>query len=843
MNKSQPSNLEAVLAEELPFWEFNELPYPHLLLTDGAISAGLRVGQLDIECFDAGQINSLTEQLRSLMNSVGEGVKMQWVLSIDSDFEKTIAQHEAGVRTDAAVVLLDLEQYRTRQLREQMNNGILYRPRLSVYLSVNPPAKRGPKLFSSQALFQQMSQSQMEEQLSELKEHLDSLVSSLDSVGLSARSLTKDEMIESVYRVMNPKRSCTEPAPTLKAVTDDQLEPEALEDSPWLAVSSPRSSLVFGDLILNLERFILDATQHAVVSLKTLPEVTYAGMVSGLLRLPFHYDLILTVDVPPQAKEMGKLHAKRRMAHSMSMSNGGRATDLENESKLGATEELIRELLNTGQKLFAAELVIVLRAPHGKEGEKELSRKIREVLSRIRALNGAEGLAETVGAWKIFKNSLPGAPGELVRARRMKTNNLVDFLPVYGPRLGDERPKVLFSNRLGSLVSFDSFSSELPNYNTLVTGASGSGKSFLNNFILNQEIARGTRVFIIDIGGSYRKLTQSLGGQYVEVNLTQSNSINPFHLEDPSREPSSQKVKSLLAVVELMIAEDDTSKLPKLERVLLEKAILETYAKGREQNKVPRLSDLVSVCEQSPEPALRNIAKMLFSWTGDRPYGLLLDQPGSLKTSGTICTFDLKDLSNWPDLQGVMILILTEFILSEVERDQTSTKRIILDEAWALLKSPAAARFMEYCVRTLRKSGSGITFITQGVEEIVSSPIGSAIIGNTATKFIMLQRGDPKALQAALKLNRQELTLVQSLEQRKGFFSEGFMIEGTHRQVVRIEPHPIEYWLSTSDSKDNQWLAKVMSEKDLDLTSAIKFASEKYPFGVGSIREEELCAV
>ena len=843
MSKPYQSHREASLAEELPYWEFSELPFPHMHLTDGSISSGLRVGQIDIECFDADQINSLTEMLRSLMNSVGEGIKMQWVLSIDSDFEKTIASHEVQVRKDAAEVLIDLEKYRTRKLREQMNDGILYRPRLAIYLNVIPPTKNGAGLFSSHTQFQQSSRSQMEAMLTELKEHLDSLATALESVGLSSRPLSKAELIENVYQCLNPRRSKTEPAPEIRAVTEEQLDSETLDSSPWLAISSPRGEIVFGDLIINLEKFTLDSTLHAVVSLKTLPEVTYAGMVSGLLRLPFHYDLILTVNVPPQAKEMGKLQAKRRMAHSMNMSHGGRATDLENESKLGATEELIRELLNTGQKIFAAELVILLRAPHGKEGEKELNRKIREVLSRIRTLNGAEGLAETVGAWKIFKNVLPGAPGSLVRAKRMKTNNLVDFLPIYGPRLGDEKPKVLFCNRLGSLVSYDPFSPELPNYNALVTGVSGSGKSFLNNYILNQEIARGTRAFIIDIGGSYKKLTQALGGQYVEVNLTQEHSLNPFHMDDPSQEPTSQKVKSLLAIVELMIAEDDTSKLPKLDHVLLEKAILETYANTRARNEVPKLSNLVEACNASTEPVLKNIAKMLFSWTGDRPYGLLLDQPGSLRPSGSICTFDLKGLSNWPDLQGVMILILTEFILSEVERDLTTTKRIILDEAWALLKSPAAARFMEYCVRTLRKTGSGITFITQGVEEIVSSPVGSAIISNTATKFVMLQRGDSKAVQAALNLNSQELDLIRSLSQKKGVFCEGFMIEGTHRQVVRIEPHPIEYWLSTSDSKDNQWLAKIMSDKNIDLTAAIKFASEKYPFGVAQVSEAQLCAV
>jgi type-IV secretion system protein TraC len=833
LNK-RPSTREAPLAEELPFWEFNELPFPHLLLTDGSISAGLCVSQLDIECFDASQINSFTEMLRSLMNSVSEGIKMQWILSIDSNFEEMIGAHEKSVERKSPDILLELEKHRTTRFRRHMEDAVLYRPTLSVYLSLYPPEKQRPGFFSSRTHFQQMSSAQLEEGLAELKENIDSLSSSLESLGLSSRPLTQREMINAVYQRLNPQRARTEAAPRLQATSEEQLDSEVLAETPWLTASSPRSELVFGDLILNLERFTLDSTLHAVMSLKTLPEVTYAGMISGLLRLPFHYEMILTVGVPPQAKEMGKLQAKRRMAHSMSVSHGGRAADLESESKLGATEELIRELLNTGQRIFAAELIIILRAPYGKDGEKELNRKIREVLARIRTLNGAEGMSETVASWKVFKNTLPGAPKDLVRARRMKTNNLVDFLPVYGPRLGDARPRVILGNRLGSLVSFDPFSPELPNYNALVTGASGSGKSFLNNCILAQELARGTRAFIIDIGGSYKKLTQVLGGQYIEVNLSQEYSINPFNLDDPSAEPSSQKLKSLLAVVELMIAEDDTSKLPKLERVLLEKAIIDTYASCRLQTRIPRLTDLRETCARSPEPALQHIAKMLYSWTGDRPYGVLLDQAGSLKANGPICTFDLKGLSNWPDLQGVMILILTEFILSEVERDKTTTKRIILDEAWELLKSPAAARFMEYCARTLRKTGSGITFITQGVEEIVSSPIGAAILGNTATKFVMLQRGDPKALQTALRLNSQELSHIQSLEQKKGVFSEGFLIEGNHRQVIRIEPQPLEYWLSTSDSKDNLFLSTLMLEEGMELTSAIRFAAEHFPFGVAA---------
>ena len=397
-----------------------------------------------------------------------------------------------------------------------------------------------------------------------------------------------------------------------------------------------------------------------MITLKTLPEITFAGQLSGFLRLPFHYDLILSVEVPPQADEMSKLQQKRKMAHSLAVTHGGRVSDLESESKLSSTEELIRELLSTGQRIYASQMVIILKAPANEEGNKKLNRQVREVLSRFRALQGAEGLEETVGAWKIVKNALPGAPLALERARKIKTNNLADFLPVYGPREGDRDPVVVFRNRLNGLIGFNPFDPGLPNYNTLVTGSSGAGKSFLNNCILLQELARNQRVFVIDIGGSYKKLTEALSGQYLEINLSDQYRLNPFDIPDPSEEPTDQKVKSLLAIIELMVSEDDKSKIPKIDRVFLEKTIIELYQEKRFKKQIPILSDLVKSLSESSEPSMKTIAKLLFAWTGSRPFGKMLDGAGSLHANGTLCTFDLKGLSQYPDLQSVMILILTD---------------------------------------------------------------------------------------------------------------------------------------------------------------------------------------
>lgn len=819
------------LAEELPYWEFFSNPVPHAVLTNGDIVRGATVSLRDIECLDDSEINSFATLLRGALNSLNEGVRVQFCLTVDSDFSESITGHRNLKANQLPRIIDEVSKERLGELETAQISGELYRPKLMVFLQMPMLKPKRQGFFRRAEEFESVTEAVYTESLEALTENFESLVSGLRACGLECTALSDVEFKAHIYNLLNPKRSQYTPTPLVFTPLDQNLPSKVVEESPWLAAQSPREQLAFGDLSLHQSHFVLDGYSHRVISLKTLPETTTAGQLSNFLRLPFHYSMTVSFEVPPQSAEMAKLQQRRKMAHSLATTHGANASDLESESKLSATEELIRELLNSGQRIFASQIAILLRAPAGDDGVRTLNRQTREVLSRFRMLQGAEGLEETVGAWKVQKTTFPGAVLSLERGRKMKTNNLADFLPVYGPREGDSVPAVIFRNRMGGLVRFNPFDQGLPNYNALVTGSSGAGKSFLNNCILLQELQQNSRVFIIDIGGSYKKLTESLGGQYLEMNLSNGYKINPFDIPDPSKEPSTQKLKSLLASIESMVSDDDGSKLPKLDRVMLEQALLELYEDFRKAGRVPTLSALQSHLAPSKEPSLQRISKMLYSWTGDRPYGRLLDGEGSLRTDARVCTFDLKGLSSYPDLQSVMTLMLTEFILAQVELDKTSNKRIILDEAWELLKSPAAASFMEYCARTLRKTGSGITFITQGLDEIVASPIGPAILNNTATKFVMLQRGDSKVLSATLKLNPQELALIHSLEQRKGEFSEGFMIEGNHRQVIRVHPTPLEYWMATSDAKDNAELLRLQCT-GLCLEESIFEAASSYPRGM-----------
>ncbi len=832
-------NTDPSLCEELPYWEFAEYPRPHLILNDGSLVSGMKLSLIDVECFNDNEVNQLAFKLRSVLNSISENISVQFCLSVGSNFSEVIQKHTERKSASIHPLIASIAEFREWELNQAQERGELYRPELSLYLRTQTVEAKKLSFLKKKEDFSEASAQGYEETLEVLFQNVDTLLSSFASIGLQGRILKAQELKGHIYGYLNPKRSKTAPTPKVVTPKEDNLEAGVLKELPWLAEQSPREQLTFGDLILGFEQFTLDSYHHRVVTLKTLPETTFAGQLASFLRLPFHYDLTLSFDVPTQADEMAKLQQKRKMAHSLAVTAGNKASDLESETKLSSTEELIRELLSTGQRIYAVQMSIVLRAPATDEGTKLLNRQVREVLSRFRSLQGAEGLEETVGAWKIFKGDLPAAPIHLERAKKVKTNNLVDFVPIYGPREGDDDPVVIFRNKLNGLVSFNSHDQKLSSYNSLVTGSSGAGKSFMHNCILLQEMARGrVRTFIIDVGGSYKKLTEALDGQYLDMDMSGLYRLNPLDIPDPTQEPSNQKLKSLLAIIESMVVEDEKAKLSRLDRVLLEKAVIELYEEKRKTNEIPILSDLMEKLSKSKESSMVDISKILFMWTGKRPYGKILDGKGSLRTDAPICTFDLKGLSNYPDLQSVMILILTDYILGQVESDKVNKKRIILDEAWQLLKSNAAANFMEYCVRTLRKTGSGITFITQGVEEIVDSPIGAAIMNNTPTKFILLQRGDSEILRNALKLNSQELNLIFSLEQRKGEFSEAFMIEGDHRQVIRIFPGPFEYWLSTSDAADNFHIQE-LREKGLTLVQAIEEAARTYPNGIAQGMAEQ----
>lgn len=82
-------------------------------------------------------------------------------------------------------------------------------------------------------------------------------------------------------------------------------------------------------------------------------------------------------------------------------------------------------------------------------------------------------------------------------------------------------------SRNGQIMSLSLHDSST-NQNAVIAAESGSGKSFLLNEIVLSYMSEGARVWIIDAGKSYKKLCESLNGDFVEFSERSNISLNPF---------------------------------------------------------------------------------------------------------------------------------------------------------------------------------------------------------------------------------------------------------------------------------------------------------------------------
>ncbi len=110
------------------------------------------------------------------------------------------------------------------------------------------------------------------------------------------------------------------------------------------------------------------------------------------------------------------------------------------------------------------------------------------------------------------------------RARTMKTSNVVNFLPLVAD-YKNFSGGVLVPTMRHQISYFDPFNCGSDNYNIALTGGSGAGKSFFVQQLAQAIYARFGKVWILDKGSSYKKLTQTLGGVYM---THESIFLNPF---------------------------------------------------------------------------------------------------------------------------------------------------------------------------------------------------------------------------------------------------------------------------------------------------------------------------
>src|SRR3972149_6141229 len=249
---------------------------------------------------------------------------------------------------------------------------------------------------------------------------------------------------------------------------------------------------------------------------------------SQAIRCPFlismHARLIPQADAKTKAQSMYLDMYKKANSVYAKYFSGTQETALE-------WKKIRDDLASDTVKLAKVYFNLMLFSNPGEEKKDESS-----AISSYR-YNGIELFNTKYMQLQSFLATLPfvmseGMFGDLNKAGRLKTLttwNLANLLPLVADfKMCFRRYQgVLLSSFRNQINFFDMYSDSLPtaNYNIAVAATSGAGKSFLVQNILSYVLSIKGRCFVIDLGHSYRKFCEIVGGTYLEY---RSLRLNPF---------------------------------------------------------------------------------------------------------------------------------------------------------------------------------------------------------------------------------------------------------------------------------------------------------------------------
>ena len=798
-----------IFAERVPLWHFEG---DSLVFSDGSLGAGFKLKGFDAGVSGVESYNQFAFALENLINTAREGITLQLYYKVGHDVAPLIGKHEE-LTGSLPGPYHDISQARFEDLKRGAKSGRFFQTEIYLFIRSEGNKYQKKKFWEADKKFVAVTRQQFQEQKEKFDRDLKQIESSLLQAGIEPKPLIARKWVRLLFDSLNPGRSEKIGYPQFDFDNDG-------------STSQPiASQLVLSDAIVQAESIKINEEQLKCVTLKTLPEAqSVIGMIRPLLELPFAYEISQTIQICDQKKEVERLHVQRRITHSFA-SGSGKMTDLESESKLGHIEELIRELLEGSEKIVSSNVTVLIKS----KDPAQLRERSDEVLKAFRSVNQSEGISETLGSFDAYLSSLPGVCSSF-RAKKMKSSNSTHLMPLYTPWSGNARPICLLPNRDGELVSLDPFAPSLPNWNGLIFGGSGAGKSFtiLHLMLMFYGQRPTPKIVWIDNGASSQRLLEVLDGEFIDLNIKSSIRINPFDLEPGTDKPTPSKIKLILAVLESILKENPTAGLPKRSKALLEEAIFKIYEMEAEE--VPVLSDLKALLAAHSNPEMKAYADTLFSWTGETAYGRMLDGKTNIALGKDLITVETKGLDDYPDLQNVFLLLFTDYIKSEASRDKSRPYLLILDEAWKMFQTPSGLQFTIEAYRTFRKFFGGIWCISQNYKDFLfNQEIRNAIFPNTTSVFVLKQRAiDWKDFAETLQLNEAEVESIKSIQVKKGEFSEIFFMQDTGRSLLRIMPDPLGYYICTSDPVDKTTIDEEHSKNpNLSQLEVLKLLAHK----------------
>jgi len=379
----------------------------------------------------------------------------------------------------------------------------------------------------------------------------------------------------------------------------------------------------------------------------------------------------------------------------------------------------------------------------------------------------------------------------------------------------------------------------ITNRNLFVLGPSGSGKSFFINNIVRQLLEQSYHFTIIDVGHSYRRLCNYMGGKYFEYTAKSKMEFNPFYVP-PNQSKNLEEQQSLKTLIFTLWKGEDNDP-SKEEYTILSKCINNYYEHIQGLELPSNFNTFYEFVQDSFSTQIAEEEKQYFDFTSFKmvlkpyykggEYDYLLNSKEEFSIADLkFCVFELDEIKDHPVIFPVVALVIMDAFIAKMRKHKAVRKIILIEEAWSAISNNGMATFLRYLYKTVRKFNGSVGIITQELEDIVGNPFVKNTILNNSDIQVLLDQTKYQTrfedLAKLLGLPASETKKVMSINKvpRAGEkFKDVYIRLGSFGKVYSVLVSPEEAAMFTTEASESVVIDALYEE-----TEDMEYAIIKY---------------
>ena len=513
--------------------------------------------------------------------------------------------------------------------------------------------------------------------------------------------------------------------------------------------------------------------------------------------------------------------------------------------------EELRDAIAAGfNKLFDSSIIATLFAYSMEELD-----KYTELLSSEMSKN----LIDIKPAWAMqdqaFRSNMPYCDNKMTKSHTFDRRAMSTVFPFFTSEVGHENGIPLgFNKQTGLPILYDNFSPKLTNYNMVIFGKSGAGKSVtIKTITARSAVLSGIESLALDAEGEYSVVAEALGGVNVTLSPNSKTVINVFDIEPENvKDEITGKERTVVSVenkVEdvtnglLTMARGSTrsQEVNELTKQIISEAVAEEYAAlgitnnieslyqrdenggpvdisqnylGRTKKDMPTIGSWYRrICRKAQENENPDY-RFHYSYLVKVMKQYVREYQGQMAYFDGQSTFELLDgvpfinidISQLeerfarPLAQQIMLSWVWEKYVKKNSEDKSKAakKRVLVDEAWMLLPYPEAVDFLNTMARRARKRNVSLAVISQKFQDFYEKQEVQAVLTSSETKLFLAQdKSEIQYLKEVFKLSEGEAGFLITCNR-----GEGLLKVGGDSAILAIQPTKKEFeFVETNLSK------------------------------------------